>query len=104
MVNSESRSWIRYRLPFSMPSAVSVRFLPIWLIHKPRRRRRDPGHLELTRGQLDKEKHEEPLQAVPSPHLDGEEIGSHDQFPMPAQKLGTSGRTAESPRHGNGAL
>ena len=34
-VNSGSRSWIKYRLPVSNPSTASVRFLPIWLIHRP---------------------------------------------------------------------
>src|SRR6516225_3901863 len=32
-VNKGSRSWIRYRFLFRIPSTASVRFLPTWLIH-----------------------------------------------------------------------
>src|SRR6516162_10738190 len=85
-VNSGSRSWIRYRLPCRMPSGASVRFLPIWLIHRPDARRCDPGDLDLAGGELDEEQNEEALQAAPGPHLNGEEARRHDQFPMPAKE------------------
>jgi hypothetical protein len=32
-------------------------------------------------------KHHEPLQPSPGPHFYGEEIGGHDQFPMPGQEF-----------------
>jgi hypothetical protein len=35
LVNSGSRSWIRKRLPFRIPSTASVARRPTWLIHKP---------------------------------------------------------------------
>ena len=41
----------------------------------------------ITRRQLDKEENDERLQPPFGPHLDSEEIGSHDQLPMPGQEL-----------------
>jgi len=47
----------------------------------------DARDLNLPRRQLDKEENDEPSQPPFGPHLDSEEIGSHDQLPMPGQEL-----------------
>src|SRR4051794_22726345 len=49
--------------------------------------RRYAANLHLARRQSNEEEHQEPLQPSPSPCFDGEEIGSHNQLPMPGEKL-----------------
>jgi len=51
------------------------------------RRTRDSGDLNASCRKVNKEQHHESLQPSTSPHFHGEEIRSHDQLPMPAQKL-----------------
>ncbi len=51
------------------------------------RRRRDSGDFDPSCRKFDKKQHHEPLQTSPGPHFYGEEIRSHDQLPVPAQKL-----------------
>ena len=45
---------------------------------------RNSGDLYPAGRQLDEEQHYEPLQTSPCPHLNGKEVGGHDQFPVTA--------------------
>jgi hypothetical protein len=48
---------------------------------------RDSGDFDPSCRKFYKEQHDETLQPSSGPHFHGEEIRSHDQLPMPAQKL-----------------
>ena len=69
-------------MPSRIPSTASVK-IPADLAHpQPINSGCNTGNFHLARGQLDKEQDDKPLQPSPGPHFHGEEIRSHDQFPM----------------------
>jgi len=67
---------------------VGIGQIPSNLVHPQSiRRSRNPSDLDLSCREFNEEQDDEALQPVPGPHLDCEEIGSHNQFPVSGQKL-----------------
>jgi hypothetical protein len=82
-----SRDYASGRLPATFPATASVRFLPIWLTRRHIRPSRDSGNFHLGCRELDEKQHDEPLQSATGPHRYCEEVGGHDQLPVPVQKF-----------------
>jgi len=76
----------------------SIAYVPADLRHpEPIRRGGNASDLDSARREIEEEKNEEPLQSAPGPHLDREEIGSDDQFPVTRVAVGTP--VARCPPH-----
>jgi len=64
----------------------------------------DATDVNSARRELQEEQHDEPLQSAVCPHLNCDEVGGYDQFPMPLKKFSPSDLSLAFRREFNSVL